>query len=91
MSKFPFDPGIKESYFKLYREYNKLRKFKKRTFTQNILNQLFELQSSDPKAYWKLIDTLKESKNDSQHSINSDIWENYFKTLNSIPEKFNDK
>ena len=32
MSKFPFDPGIKGSYFKLYREYNKLRKFKKKDF-----------------------------------------------------------
>lgn len=91
MSKFPFDPGIKGSYFKLYREYNKMRKFKKRTFKQNILNQLDELQSSDPKAYWKLIDSLKENKNDSQSFIDPNIWENYFKALNSIPKKFNNK
>ena len=91
MSKFPFDPGIKGSYFKLYREYNKLRKFKKRTFKQNILHQLDDLQSSDPKAYWKLIDTLKEDKNDSQSPIDPIIWENYFKSLNSIPTKLNEK
>ena len=91
MSNFPFDRGIKGSYFKLYREYNKTRKFKKRTFKQTILNQLDELQSSDPKVYWKLIDTLKDSKNDSQSVIDLDIWETYFKTLNSIPNKFNNK
>lgn len=91
MSKFPFDPGIKGNYYKLYRQYNKMRKFKKRTFKQTILNQLDELQSSDPKAYWHLIDTLKEKKNDSQSSIDPNIWENYFKSLNSIPDKFQQK
>ena len=50
MSLFPLDPIIKGSYFKLYREYNKTRKYKKRTFKQSILNQLDDLQSSDPKA-----------------------------------------
>ena len=59
------------------------------TFKQTILNQLDELQSSDPKAYRKLIDTLRDSKNDSQSVIDPDIWETYFKTLNSIPNKFN--
>ena len=91
MSNFPFDRGIKGSYFKLYREYNKMRKFKKQTFKQTIHNLIDELQSSDPKAYWKLIDTLKDSKNDSQSVIDPDIWETYFKTLNSIPNKFNNK
>ena len=50
-----------------------------------------DLQSSDPKAYWKLIDTLKEDKNDSQSPIDPIIWENYFKSLNSIPTKLNEK
>ena len=55
MNKFPFDPGIKGSYFKLYREYNKARTFKKRTFKQNILHQLDELRSPPIQ---KLIGTL---------------------------------
>ena len=91
MSNFPFDRGIKGSCFKLYRASNKLRKFKKQIFKQTILNQLDELQSSDTKAYWKLINTLKDSKNDSQSVIDPNIWETYFKTLSSIPNKFNNK
>ena len=31
---------------------------------------------------------MKESKKDSQSSIDPVIWENYFKSLNSIPSKF---
>ena len=49
ISKFPFDPGIKGNYYKLYRQYKKCGNLRKRTFKQTILNQLDELQSSDPK------------------------------------------
>ena len=82
MSQFPSDPIIKGSYFKLYCEYNEARKYKKRTFKQSILNQLDELQSSDPKAYWNLIDNLKANKKESESLIDPVIWENYFKSLN---------
>ena len=55
-----------------------------------IINQLDELQSSGPKAYWDLIDDLKESKKHSEASFEpvTCIWENYFKSLNSFPSKF---
>ena len=56
-----------------------------------MLNQLDDLQSSDPKAYWNLIDNLKESKKDSESLIDPVIWENYFYSLNSIPSKFQNK
>ena len=91
LSKFPYDPLVRGAYFKLYRQYNKTRKFKKRTFKQSILNQLDELQSSDPKAYWNLIDNLTESKKDTESLIDPSIWESYFKSLNSVPGKFQQK
>ena len=88
-SKYPYDPLVRGAYFKLYRQYNKTRKFKKRTFKQSILND--ELQSSDPKAYWNLIANLKESKKDTESLIDPSVWENYFKSLNSVPGKFQRK
>ncbi|CAC5397394.1 unnamed protein product [Mytilus coruscus] len=66
LSNFPFDPIIRGSYYKCYREYNKLRKYKMRTFKQSILNSLDNLRDSDPKQYWKLINSLKESTDDNQ-------------------------
>ena len=56
--------------------------------SESLLFHLDELQSSDPKAYWDLIDDLKESKKDSESSIDQVIWEKYFKLLNSIPSLF---
>lgn len=87
LSRFPFDPIIRGSYFKCYREYTKLRKFKKRHFKQQILDQLDQLRDADPKKYWKLINSLKESKkNDSQKSVEPVEWQEYFSDLNKISD-----
>ncbi|VDI79040.1 Hypothetical predicted protein [Mytilus galloprovincialis] len=69
LSKFPYDPIVRGSYYKCYREYNKLRKYKMRTFKQSILNSLDNLRDSDPKQYWKLINSLKESTDDSKGKL----------------------
>ncbi len=54
LSKFPWDPIIKGSYYKCYKEYNKLRKYKQRSFKQNILQNLDSLRENNPKMYWNL-------------------------------------
>lgn len=59
MSKYPLDPIIRGSFYKINKEYAKLRKFKKKQFKQNILDKLIHLQSTNPKEYWKLVNTLK--------------------------------
>ena len=39
-SKFPKDPYVKGHYYKLYRQYNKLRKLKYRQFQDKVIKQL---------------------------------------------------
>ena len=89
MTKFPFDPLVRGSYFKCYREYNKVRKHKKRQFKQKVLDSLDELREDNPKEYWKLINSLKEEeKEDPESTIELDKWYTYFRSLNKIPEKY---
>ena len=84
-SKFPNNPIIRGSYYKCYREYNKLRKYKKRHFKQSVLDGLDILRDSDPKKYWKLINSLKESSGDNKTDlVEPDSWYSYFSNLNNI-------
>ncbi|CAC5409288.1 unnamed protein product [Mytilus coruscus] len=83
LSKYPFNPIIRGSYFKCYREYTKLRRYKKRHFKQQVLDQLDQLRDHDPKKYWKLINSLKERKNDNTlDSAKPEEWHEYFSELN---------
>jgi hypothetical protein len=85
LSRFPCNPIIRGSYYKCYREYNKLRKYKKRHFKQTILDDLDRLRDSDPKQYWKLINSLKDSNNDDKTNlVEPDSWYTYFSNLNTV-------
>jgi hypothetical protein len=48
-SKFPRDNYVKNHYYKLQREYNKLRKFKYRQYKQTLIKQLDSLHDNNPK------------------------------------------
>ncbi|CAC5370517.1 unnamed protein product [Mytilus coruscus] len=89
LSKFPFDPIVRGSYFKCYREYNKSRKRKKREFKQKILDSLDGLREDNPKEYWNLIKSLKDDKKEGpEETVNTNVWYTYFKSLNKIPDKY---
>ena len=45
MSMIPNDPQVRGSYYKSYKVYAKLRKYKKRKFRQSILEKLDQLQT----------------------------------------------
>lgn len=86
LSKLLFDPIVRGAYFKCYREYNKLGKYKKRNFRQTILDSLDQLRYTDPKKYWKLIKSVKEdSESDSTNSVAPEQWFQYFTKLNKKP------
>ena len=88
LSKFPWDPIVKGSYYKCYREYNKLRKYKQRNFKQKILQNLDSLRENNPKSYWNLIKELKEDNSEGpEHSIESNVWYTYFEALNVNADK----
>ena len=85
MTLKPYNKEIRNSYYKTYREYTKLRKYKKKHFKQSTLNKLGSLEKEDPKAYWNLVNSLKEEQKLSpESSINSNTWIDYFASLNSV-------
>lgn len=85
MTLKPYNKEIRNSYYKTYREYTKLRKYKKKHFKQSILNKLDSLEKEDPKTYWNLVNSLKEEQKSSpESSIDSDTWIDYFASLNSV-------
>ena len=59
MFKQPFDVSLRNSYFKHYREYRKLLKFKRKNYTKSIFSKLDDLETNDPKTYWNLVNSLK--------------------------------
>lgn len=94
MFKQPFDLSLRNAYFKQYREYRKLLKFKKKNYTKNVFSKLDELESNDPKAYWNLVNSLKhenENHNGPEMNIQSDTWQDYFQNLNSVQSKFDER
>ena len=86
MNKYPKDPFIRGSFFKTYKKYAKLRKYKKREFKNVILNRLENLETENPKEYWKLVNLLRNENTDKpENNIDGETWYKYFASLASIP------
>jgi hypothetical protein len=64
MSKYPKNPFIRGAFHKSNKEFAKLRKLKKREYTQNILDKLDNLQTNNPKKYWRLVNSLRSNVKD---------------------------
>jgi hypothetical protein len=95
LSRYPNNPIIRGSYFKLRKEYAKLRKYKKRQFTQNFLDKLDHLNESHPKEYWELVSQIREAndgnRKKTEKCIDGGTWFNYFNNLFKLPEKHMDR
>ena len=66
-------------------------KFKKTNFKKSIIKQLDELETKDPKQYWKLVNSLNEDDDQTcspELGIDSDTRSDYLKDLNSVQDKF---
>lgn len=89
-SRFPKDNSVKNHFYKLYREYKKLRKHKYREYKESILGQLESLHDNDPKLYWNLINEIKESKykDQSNSAVEPSAWISHFTNLNTVKDKF---
>ena len=86
LSLFPKDPIVRGSFFKLNKQYSKLRKKKRRDFKQNILNQLDNLECNNPKEYWSLVNQLRNEKGNDKNCIEGDTWFQYFSDLTSVKD-----
>lgn len=94
LSKFPNNPLLRGSFFKLNKEYAKLRKYKKQEFRQSIIDKLDQLNETNPKEYWNLVKSLRETDSNKiniENSIDGDTWSNYFTTLSKTPEKYKNR
>ena len=70
-------------YFKTLKLYNKKRKAEFRKFKQNTITQLEDMRISDPQAYWKLLQKMKDVKKNPCEEFSLKEWEMYFKDLNN--------
>ena len=82
LQMYPNDPQVRGSFFRGLKFYNKERKRKRRQFKQNLLNKLDDLKENNPKGYWKLLESLKEIKDDAVN-IDMEEWRGYFMDLSS--------
>ena len=58
LTRFPNDPYITGSYYKLLKEYRRAVRHHKRQFKQDMINKLDELCDKSPQEYWKLLNRL---------------------------------
>jgi exonuclease III len=84
---FPHDQSIIHAYRSKRKEYKKLLKWKKNTFRNKIIDKLDNLRDTQPRAFWKLFNDLKEGPNCKlTTSITPTDWQNHFKkVMNSCP------
>lgn len=90
----PFNKFLRNSYYMCYRQYRKLVKYKKKNFTKLVMSQLDDLETKDPKAYWKLVNSLKNEDSQSdgpEKSVETEQWHDYFQTLNTVNDKFTER
>ena len=74
---------LRMKYFKKYKEYRKLTKFKRRQFKDNLVNMLDEAMDKDPQKAWKLITELKRESIPTENieKINHQKWFDHFNNL----------
>ena len=53
------DNSLRSKYFKKFKEYKRLTKFKRRKFKENLTNMLNDAMHKNPQAAWKIIDEMK--------------------------------
>ena len=92
LTKYPSDPLLRGNFFKYRKIYSKFCKSQRRKYQAYLIDKLDNLFDSDPKAYWSLLDDLKENKRDSVDSMPSaDDMFDHFSTLNKLPSKFEER
>jgi hypothetical protein len=80
----PKNPEIRGNFVVISKKYKRLLRNKKQQKRDELLSQLLTLQNTNPKAYWQIIDKLKEGDKDSLSAdIEPEEWMNHFKALST--------
>ena len=83
MQREPHVPEIRSAFYKKLKEYSKKRKYESRKFKQVTMSKLDNLRDDNPEEYWKLLQKMKDIKNDPCDNISIKEWESYFRKLNN--------
>ena len=80
----PFNTMLVQSLIakrKIYRRLVKKHNVKCKT---EMLNKIGDLQEKHPKQFWNLINSLKDNAKQGSHSVNSEVFYQFFKNLNDV-------
>ena len=74
---------LRIQFYKKFKEYKNLIKFKKRKYKENIINLLNDAMDKDPQTAWRIIDELKKDSVavETAEGINRQDWQDHFQKL----------
>lgn len=81
LQKNPNNAYLRESFFKLQKEYKRTVKFKMKSFTKSMIDQLDSLHDNDPKRFWDVLDKLNNKSKANENPIDIPTWEDYLSKL----------
>ena len=85
LARYSNDPIVRGRYHKMRKEHKKLVKRTAQKFKEQLLDKINSLESNNPKDFWSMVNSMKETKqNNIIDSISPQIWFNWFKKLNSV-------
>lgn len=78
-----FNEDLRIKYYKKYKDYKKLIKYKRRKYKENLTDILSKTMETDPQAAWKVIHELKNESlpPDKAEKINKTQWYSHFRDL----------
>ena len=79
----PSNPYLRGKFFSAKKLYKSTALKTKRNYKKHIMNQLIGMEHSDPKAYWQLVEKLKEADSPIQpaSSVSLEDWVKHYKDL----------
>ncbi len=88
LAREPSNHEVRNSFFHMNKQYKKLVKKKRREFRNKILHQMLMMKDTNPQAYWKLLEQLKQTEHshvDPADNVSPNEWVSFFSNL------YNDK
>ena len=86
LNKDPKNAWLRGKLMTETKQHKRLEKYKQKSFTDNLFNELEFMQSKDPRAYMELVKALRDNKHDRSkpsdlQEIHPDTWFEHFSNL----------
>ena len=92
LTKSPWDKSLRLKVLYEKKKYHKLLRRKCRNFKAKLLNAMLDTSEKNPLEFWRLVNSLKDNREDPSNSITPQDWLSYFKELmnKSYTNSFNE-